>query len=393
MALAAVAPTGALAQSRFNSIDRMADRAMRAPPHLRAGLVLFSSRDREFPVRAREVVAIDMTPSSRATARRKGFTLIRSVDLDAIGLSFDILRPPAGMSVKRALKRLRRADPDGVYEPNSIFDRMGSPGEAPMHGLSETPASLTDGARLGLIDTAIHAERRAFTNARVTQKNFGRGDAITPREHGTMVAALSLQYGVDDLFIADTFSGDGAFSDAEALARALNWMAAENVAVINMSLAGPPNTLLEKTVARMLKRGHTIVAAVGNDGPSTPPQYPAGYPSVIGVTAVDKQLNIYKKANQGETVDIATIGVDIDSIAETDGAALSGTSYATPAVSAFIAQKIRAPAPGVPQRMSALVEVTAIDIGAPGRDPVFGAGYLSVDPVYKTAGAPEVNDE
>ena len=59
--------------------------------------------------------------------------------------------------------------------------------------------------------------------------------------------------------------------------------------MINVSLVGPRNALLERVVASLVSRGHLIVAAVGNDGPAAPPLYPAAYDGVVGVTAVDQR--------------------------------------------------------------------------------------------------------
>ena len=42
--------------------------------------------------------------------------------------------------------------------------------------------------------------------------------------------------------------------------RALAWMARERVAVVNISLVGPQNRLLEQGVAALVKRGHLLVA-------------------------------------------------------------------------------------------------------------------------------------
>ena len=57
--------------------------------------------------------------------------------------------------------------------------------------------------------------------------------------------------------------------------------------MINLSLVGPPNQALERVVGAMVKGGHLLVAAVGNDGPAAPPLYPASYPGVVGVSGVD----------------------------------------------------------------------------------------------------------
>ncbi len=374
-------PANRLMPTRIEGSLGHREREMRnLPPHKRedgqfsTDIEMFSTLSREFAVRGGEVLAIDMDRDLRRAAEENGFEILRSSQLESVGVSLHVLRPPRGMSVKHALAALRKADPDGSYEPNSLFEGSGA---APT--LLPLAAASAGTARLGLIDTGVFADRSAFSLSKVRQRNFGRGEDITPREHGTYVAALSVRYGVGELLVADAFSGVGEFTDAESLARALNWLANEDVAVINMSLAGPPSKLLEITVARLIKQGHTIVAAVGNDGPDTAPQYPAAYPSVIGVTAVDRQLKVYEKANRGKDVDVAFIGVNVLDASE-GRKSLSGTSFATPAIAAFLAHNIDAPEPGAANRLGSLVENLAIDLGAPGKDPVYGAGFLSLEP-------------
>jgi minor extracellular protease Epr len=92
------------------------------------------------------------------------------------------------------------------------------------------------------------------------------------------------------LYSANVFGGEAALglaAGADALVRALDWMAAEEVRFVNLSLAGPYNKLLDLAVERAAARGLILVAAVGNDGPEAEPMYPAGFSGVIAVTAVD----------------------------------------------------------------------------------------------------------
>ncbi len=351
----------------------------RTPPFVgdfdagRSDFVPYISPDRIYQVRRAEVIAIDIAPEYLARAERKGFRVLRSQRLESVGVSIDILKPPDGMSLKRALKRLRKADPQGSYEPNPVFAGMGRAGALP----DDVKPSAGE-TRIGIVDTGFDATRPAFSLTDITQRNFGRGATTTPRDHGAHVAALAVKNGAGELLVADAFSGDGEFADAEGLARSLDWLASQNVPVINMSIAGPRSELLELAVKRLIARGHVIVAAVGNDGPDTPPQFPAAYPSVIGVTAVDRTLDIYEFANRGPGVDIAAVGVDL--IADdSDAVAVSGTSFAAPAVAAFLASRIRDVSPGAARFSNTLIREQAIDLGAPGRDPVYGSGFLSPD--------------
>lgn len=345
---------------------------------------------REFPVRRQEVLAIDVGPGARESAESLGFEVMRSFRLETLDISVDVLRTPRRMSVRRALQRLQKVDPNGVYEANSLFMPLG---EAMMAAM---PADLvrvgehvpTARRPIGIIDTGVDNERGQLSSTVLEQENFGRGETITPRAHGTAVAALARRYGAESMLVADVFSGEPAFADAESLARALDWLAAKDVDVINMSLAGPPNVLLERAVAVTSERGRLIVAAVGNDGPGALPQYPAAYPTVIGVTAVDAAHNVYVHANRGRGVDVAAYGVEVTPLGEEGEKPLSGTSYAAPLVSAYLAQKAQAHQGLAYEDGVALLAAATLDLGEPGYDPVFGHGVLIYD-AYRTASGAE----
>ena len=120
---------------------------------------------------------------------------------------------------------------------------------------------------------------------------------------------------VGELFAADVYCESPAGGAIDAVAAAFGWMARERVAVINVSLVGPRNALLERVVKTLVERGHLIVAAVGNDGPAAPPLYPASYDGVVGVTAVDAKHRVLIEACRGKHVDFAAHGADMSAAA------------------------------------------------------------------------------
>jgi hypothetical protein len=73
------------------------------------------------------------------------------------------------------------------------------------------------------------------------------------------------------LYAADVFCGTNTDGAAATIAEAPGWLAREHVPVVNVSLVGPPNQLLERVIAGLVARGHLVVAAVGNDGPTAKP--------------------------------------------------------------------------------------------------------------------------
>ena len=94
------------------------------------------------------------------------------------------------------------------------------------------------------------------------------------------------------------------------------WIA--GVAVINLSLAGPDNPILERAISDASTAGIPLVAAVGNAGPRSVPLFPAGYDAVVAVTAIDRNERIYRRAVQGPHVDLAAPGVSIPTAASFD---------------------------------------------------------------------------
>ncbi len=81
-----------------------------------------------------------------------------------------------------------------------------------------------------------------------------------------------------------------------------------------------------------------MVAAVGNDGPAAPPQYPASYPGVIAVTGVDAGNRAIREAGRARHLDFAAPGADLAAALPGKGyTEVRGTSFAAPFVAARLA--------------------------------------------------------
>ncbi len=112
-----------------------------------------------------------------------------------------------------------------------------------------------------MIDGGVSAHP-SLRNASIEQRGFAAQGA-RPSGHGTAVASLIV--GSDgrfqgaargaSLLVADVYGGDPTEGSAVTIARALGWLTARGVRVINMSLVGPPNPLLERAVAAANARG------------------------------------------------------------------------------------------------------------------------------------------
>lgn len=310
------------------------------------------------PIVRSQILALGMSEAAIAAARAQGFDIVRSDAIDG-ETAMVTLRAPAGMATRRALRRLREADPNGVYDFDHLHLESGV-GLA-ITGFAQSGAS--GGPRVGLVDSGVNASVRV-----AAQRAFATEQPVAG-PHGTTIAELisSAAPGAR-IYAADIYGGAPTGGASSALARALGWLATENVAVINVSLVGPRNRVVEAVVSRMVARGFVIVAAVGNDGPAAAPLFPASYDGVVGVTGVDARDRVLVEAGRGAQVDFAAIGVQ--------GRA-RGTSYAAPIVAARLAARLQAPGASAAQNAINAMRSDARDLGAQGRDDVYGYGLIS----------------
>jgi subtilisin family serine protease len=130
-------------------------------------------------------------------------------------------------------------------------------------------------------------------------------------------------------------------------------------------------------VSALIARGHLIVAAVGNDGPAAPPLYPAAYPDVVGVTAVDAHRRVLIEAERGPQVMFAAQGADLKAATLEHGYAdVRGTSFAAPTVAALLASFSSAPDHHAADAAIDALAKSAIHLGSAGRNLTYGFGLV-----------------
>jgi subtilisin family serine protease len=337
------------------------------------------------PIIRNEVLMFSPLDAARA-APAAGFTLARELTLDGLDARIVVLRVPAGVSTARALMQLQRLDPQGVYDFNHIYMDSGRTATAmPSFANDGPPSKDAAGARvkLGLIDGGVAITHAVFHDVPVHQ--HGCAERSVPSLHGTAVASLMVGsserfHGAApgaELYAADVYCGLPTGGAADAVAEAFAWLAREQVPVINVSLVGPPNLMLENVVRRVIAQGCIVVAAVGNDGPAAPPLYPASYAGVVGVTAVDGRDRVLPEAARGSQVAFAAPGADMAAASESPAFAIvRGTSFAAPIVAGLLAARPRALDQAAAADAISELARRAVDLGAPGLDPVYGNGLV-----------------
>lgn len=347
------------------------------------------------PIVRAELLAYSPSTQAISAAQAKGFTLVREQTAAELDLRLVVLQPPPSMTIAKALRALREADPGGTYDFNHIYTGVGLLSARLSAGrMSDAPALQALDAnrsdpplpRVGLIDSGVDGSHPVFRDARIHA--WGCGGRVLPSAHGTAVASLlvgqsSHFHGVLDkaeLYAADVYCNAPTGGAVDALAAAFAWLAQQRVAVINVSLVGPDNAALGQIVRALTSRGYLLVAAVGNDGPAAPPLYPASYPHVVGVTAVDAHRRVLIEAARGNQVMFAARGADM-SAADMGGkySAIRGTSFAAPVVAALLAQSVTAPDLGGSTAALESLARSAIDLGPKGRDLTYGFGLVGAD--------------
>ena len=210
------------------------------------------------------------------------------------------------------------------------------------------------------------------------------GSKEGPHFHGTGIAGVIVAHArlmgsapAARLLAIRAFSGapGGAESTSYVILKALDYAAAHGAQIVNMSFAGPKDALIERGIAATAARGIVMVAAAGNAGAKSPPLYPAANPNVIAVSATDAQDKLFAASNRGGYVAIAAPGVDIFLPAPDEKYQIrSGTSFSAAYISGLAALMLERDPALKADDVRAILMKTARDLGAPGRDDLFGAG-------------------
>ena len=296
------------------------------------------------PVKRGRLIAVDPPAAAVPMAVRAGFTIASDERDEVLGMRVVAFTIPRGMKLGQAADMLRRLSPQLKVDFDHIFEPAGGALAASSVALAAgTAASAGGGPKIGMVDGGV-ARSPALDSANIEQRGFSGPAEATG--HGTAIASLIV--GSEGKFrgaapgatllVGDVYGGSPAAGSASAIFKAVSWIASRRPSVINMSIVGPRNRLVERAVSAVQARGIKVVAAVGNDGPAAPALYPASQPGVIAVTGVDGKNRAIPEAGRANHLDYAGPGADMAAALPGSGyAAVRGTSFAAPLVSARLA--------------------------------------------------------
>ncbi len=316
------------------------------------------------------------TPEDIDRLDHPGITVLERTTLSGLGMIVARFRVRPDLDSYESLRKLLPELADSLDRNHVYSPRTGPSDSSEVPDVRSGVSLCEEPVKIGMIDTSVATEHPAFGAARIVEQRFlslegSRGELVPVKQHGTAVAGQLVgrqgSEGEARLPGATLFNASVFYSRTDNLSGAtlvhllkgLDWLATQEPSVINRRLA---------------KQGTLLVAAVGNEGPAASPLFPAAYSEVIGVTATSRTGELYRWASRGEHVMFAAHGVAV-SVPDPEGglATESGTSLAAPVVAAALACEANG---SNPQKAVEVLIDQARDLGEPGRDSIFGFGFL-----------------
>jgi hypothetical protein len=365
------------------------------PPHFRAGADYgggYGSGAGSDPGRpARRRAAQDL-------AREHGLRVVDDWPMPVIGVDCFVMEGPAGTGAAQ-LSALARDPRVAWAQPVKLFHGMeqGGPAADPLYPLQPDGkawhlaelhrVSTGRGVRVAVVDSGVDGRHPDLAGQLALRENFVDEGEPPAEAHGTAVAGVIAARAGNGLGIVGVApgarlmalracwenpgqpGGNNTRCSSFTLGKALNFAILHDAQIINLSLGGPADRLLETLVHTATVRGATVVGAVD---PARQDGFPASAPGVLAVGTEGIAPGMAAPggaAIPGAQETMNAPGTDIPScLPGARWGFVSGTSYAAAHVSglaALLAQLLAHAGPGglrshmVTRPSSATLERTA----------------------------------
>jgi hypothetical protein len=299
-----------------------------------------------------------------ALARTHGLHLATDWPMPALGLDCYVMDVPPPLQPDEIAARLAREPRVAWVQAMNVFRPLAAGAGPAAHNdplfalqpaarewhLAELHAAATgQDVSVAVIDSAVQRDHPDLAEQIAVSQNFA---AATPPDagelHGTAVAGIIAARADNGIGIAgvaprarllalracsQAASSDTALCTSLTLALALHAAIEREARVINLSLAGPPDRLVQSLVETAQARGAVVVAAADRAAPQ------GGFPARLNgvIAALDD------KANAAVPGAFVAPGTDVPTtVPGSRWAAVSGASYAAAHVSGFVALMLEA---------------------------------------------------
>jgi predicted small secreted protein len=286
---------------------------LRAPPqHFQPASVYGGSYRSSTDEAARRRIA-------RQLAREHNLILIDDWPMPSLGLDCFVMRAAEGVSTTALADLLAKDSRVESAQAMQLFHVLGRP-EAdqsdvrqadkkgdPLYTLQPAASrwhlsqlheiATGKGVTIAEIDSGVDSAHPDLQGQVVQTQNFIDDNPYHPEKHGTEVAGIMVAHEGNGLGIAgiapdahllalracweDPARNASAVCSSFTLAKALQFVMESRASVLNMSLAGPNDRLLERLLDAAMARHITVVSAVDENMPDG--GFPASYPGVLAV--------------------------------------------------------------------------------------------------------------
>ncbi|MGB5717654.1 MAG: S8 family serine peptidase [Gammaproteobacteria bacterium] len=236
--------------------------------------------------------------------------LVAQWPVTELGVHCVVYYVPADQVIEESENALSLDHRVELVQRMGVFKTLGTTGADPYYPLQQNMQALHieqlhqrstgQGIRIAIIDTGIDLGHPDLDGQFLGNSNFVSdiSPSFETDRHGTAVAGIigaKAGNGAGIVGIATdakmyaykacwqtTQDGMDAVCNSFTLALAINSAIRKNAQIINLSLTGPADPLLEALLNRAIERGIIVVAA-DDSTPETAPGFPASMPQVIAV--------------------------------------------------------------------------------------------------------------
>ncbi|WP_426195407.1 S8 family peptidase [Massilia sp. DWR3-1-1] len=311
-------------------------------------------------------------------AAAHGLRLRDSWPMPAIGVDCFVMEEPSGAPLGRVLAALARDARVAWAQPLAQYQGMAS--ADPLYPIQ--PAALdwhlaelhrvSTGRRVlvAVVDSGVDANHPDLAGQFQVRRNFVDDGPDVAEAHGTAVAGIIGARANNGVGIAGVApgarlmalracwetGGQGARCNTLSLAKAINFALENGARIINLSLAGPPDRLLQSLLDAALARGIVVIGAA--DPQRADGGFPASHPGVIAVARTGERHRPQAGIAYAPGTDIPTC------VPGTGWGMVSGSSFAAAHVAGLAAliTELRPRAP-----VAALRRELASASGTPGQ--------------------------
>ncbi len=311
-----------------------------------------------------------------------------------LGVCQVLLQP--GTDVLQIVQLLKKEALIEQAEPNYVSRLPRGQRQLSLDSIGSVPKLARGaGSALAVLDSGLLSQPALADVVAGTYDAMNPGRAISdPDGHGTQMALIAsgavapqgagsaATAGVPVLAIR-AFDDEGATSNF-ALLRALEFALVNGAKVASLSWGSPTESdFIQQSLNYAMSKGMVVVAAAGNE-PTGQAVYPAAYPGVISVAALQPDGTRWPQSNYGATVDLSAPGTASFPVGH-DGPPgnYAGTSIATAYVAGQIAQYYAVHPQATRDDVVRDLGLSLSDAGDPGPDPYYGQGVFDAAAAQK----------